>query len=203
MRPDTHIIIFAKAPLAGFAKTRLIPVLGESGAAELAQRLFYQAIEQALAAGLGSVELCMTPGPDDPCWKAFKLADSLLLSSQGEGGLGERMARASERALQQNNAVLLMGTDCPGLTSSVLQQAASMLKHYDSCMVPVSDGGYALLGLTRFDDALFWDIPWSTSQVSCLTRERIQSLNWTLAELEELHDIDEADDLKFLPEENK
>lgn len=195
-----HIIIFAKAPLVGFAKTRLIPVLGETETAKLAKRLFFHAIEQALNAGLGSVELCVTPSLDHACWQALDLPASLILTEQGEGDLGQRMSLASKRALQETKTVLLMGTDCPGLTADRLKCAADSLETHDACLTPVSDGGYALLGLTRFDDGLFTGIPWSTAAVARLTIERFQALNWTLANLATLHDIDEIDDLRYLPE---
>lgn len=200
MHPQCHIIIFAKAPLTGFAKTRLIPALGEVETAKLARRLFFHAIEQALNADLGSVELCVTPSMDHVCWQAFDLPASLILTEQGDGDLGQRMARASNRALQQNKAVLLMGTDCPDLNADLLKQAANSLMQHDACLTPVVDGGYALLGLTKFDDYLFTNIPWSTSEVTRLTLERCQALNWTLAKLTTLHDIDEAEDLRYLPE---
>lgn len=200
MYTDTHIIIFAKAPLPGFAKTRLIPALGASGAAELARRLFDHACEQAMAAQLGSVELCVTPDITDPCWQQIEFPEGLTFSSQGEGDLGERMARATQRALDEHSSVLLMGTDCPALTTSVIVQAAEFLNYEEACLAPVSDGGYALLGLKRFHHSLFNEIRWSTEQVAQTTRQRLAALNWSLAELDELHDIDEADDLKFLPE---
>lgn len=203
MYTDTHIIIFAKAPLPGFAKTRLIPVLGESGAAQVARQLFYHAIEQALTAQLGTVELCVTPDLEDACWQDLALPEQLILSSQGEGDLGERMARATQAALKKHDAVLLTGTDCPGLTAALLIEAATLLHRHAACMAPVSDGGYALLGLKQFDETLFSDIPWSTADVAACTRIRLDALNWPFAELGELHDIDELEDLIYLPEEWK
>jgi rSAM/selenodomain-associated transferase 1 len=199
MQTDTHIIIFAKAPLPGFAKTRLIPALGQSGAAKLAQHLFYHSIDQAINAQLGTVELCVTPGLEDVCWQDFPLPKDLIISEQGEGDLGARMARATQRALKAHRSVLLIGTDCPGLTASMLNDAAALLNQHDACLIPVSDGGYALLGLRHFDETLFSHIPWSTAEVAALTRARLHALNWSLAELAELHDIDEPGDLYYLP----
>ena len=57
-----RIVIFAKAPRAGYAKTRLIPALGADGAARLARRMLTHMVNQALDAGVGPTELCMTPG---------------------------------------------------------------------------------------------------------------------------------------------
>lgn len=200
MNKQTHIIIFAKAPLAGFAKTRLIPALGEQGAAQLAKQLFDHAIKEALSADIGSVELCLTPSLENDCWKEFNLAKNLIITEQGEGDLGERMARASERALKSKRAVLLIGTDCPELDRSYLREAAEELACHDACLTPVSDGGYALMGLNAFHASLFNNMPWSTESVSDLTFERFRYLDWQVAHLRELHDIDEPDDLRYLPE---
>jgi rSAM/selenodomain-associated transferase 1 len=200
MNRQTHIIIFAKAPLAGFAKTRLIPALGEKGAAQLAKRLFDHALAEALSADIGSVELCVTPGLENHCWKNFQFPENLTLTEQGEGDLGERMARASKRSLGYHESVLLIGTDCPELNRSYLQEAADELSCHDACLTPVSDGGYALMGLKAFHSSLFEDMPWSTDKVSALTLERFRKLDWQVAHLKPLHDIDEADDLKYLPE---
>jgi hypothetical protein len=199
MTAKTHIIIFAKAPLAGFAKTRLIPALGEQGAADLAKRLFDHALAEALAANIGTVELCVTPNLEHEFWQSFKASNRLSLTEQGEGDLGERMARATQRALEKYPSVLLMGTDCPKLNRHYLRDAADELTCHDACLTPVSDGGYALMGLRAFHVSLFEDMPWSTSKVSALTLERFRNLDWLVAHLKPLHDIDEAEDLKYLP----
>ena len=135
------------------------------------------------------------------CWKDFNLPKSITITEQGEGDLGERMARASKRTLQRNGAVLLVGTDCPGLDRTYLREAAEELACHDACLSPVSDGGYALMGLNAFHPSLFDSMPWSTEKVSALTLERFRHLDWQVAHLRALHDIDEPGDLKYLPDE--
>ncbi|MBV1790668.1 TIGR04282 family arsenosugar biosynthesis glycosyltransferase [Marinobacterium sp. D7] len=192
----TRIVILAKAPLPGLAKTRLIPVLGERGAAQLAERMLHHTLREACAADLGPVELCVTPDTDHPCWTSRPA--SVALSEQGGGDLGERMARIAARITAAGGPVLLIGTDCPALTADRLRRAAAALEQGDAVMTPAADGGYVLLGLNRFDLSLFRDIPWSTEQVAQLTRERTEALGWRLHELATLHDIDEAGDLVHL-----
>ncbi|MDZ4355755.1 MAG: DUF2064 domain-containing protein, partial [Variovorax sp.] len=101
MAQPPRIVIFAKAPVAGLAKTRLIPALGAQGAARLAAALLRHAVAQALASAAGPVELCVTPAPRDPVWSGLMPQAQLSWSDQGDGDLGERMARASQRALAQ------------------------------------------------------------------------------------------------------
>jgi uncharacterized protein len=195
-----RIVIFAKAPVPGFAKTRLIPALGPEGAAALAARLLAHALVQAQAARVGPVTLCMTPAPDDPAWSGVPLPEGIILTAQGEGDLGARMARVAERVTAAGEAILLIGTDCPGLTAERLREAALVLASSDAVMIPAMDGGYTLLGLSRFDAAVFKDIAWSTASVAQETRQRIKALGWSLWEGAPLPDIDEPGDLRFLPE---
>lgn len=193
-----RIVIFAKAPRAGQAKTRLIPALGAAGAAALAERMLLQTVRQAERAQLGCVELCCAP-LDDSAWQGLHLPETLIMSDQGGGSLGERMARASQRVLSSHESVLLIGTDCPGLTAERLREVAKALSTADAVMVPAVDGGYVALGLRRFDPRVFEDIPWGTSEVAARTLARFTLLRWRQHVLAAEHDIDEPSDLQHLP----
>ncbi len=200
-------IVFAKAPLAGFAKTRLIPALGAQGAADLAKRMLKHAVQQALEARLGPVELCCAPAAGDAGLREFVALPGIGLSDQGEGDLGQRMARALERGLRQHHKVLLIGSDAPALDSTVLASAATTLDAHDAVFVPALDGGYVLVGLRKPIDGLapgalpdiFSAMPWSTPQVMQRTRERLARQGIGHAELAALVDIDEPADLRHLP----
>lgn len=194
----TCIIIFAKFPAHGMAKTRLQPALGVEGAAAIAKKLLLHSIEQALATGF-TVELCVSPAPTDPCWQDLELPANLQWSAQAQGDLGLRMLMASQNALNDFDKVLLMGTDCPDLIVEQLQSAAQQLEQHDTVMIPAFDGGYVLLGFKQVDASLFANITWSTSSVAAVTQQRIKALDWSLALLDPLVDIDEPDDLQYLP----
>lgn len=199
MKKPVRIVIFAKAPLPGFAKTRLIPALGAQGAADLARRLLARTLKQALAAKVGPVELCVSPSAADPGWQEFPAATAVQWTHQGEGDLGTRMARAARRVLDAGESVLLIGTDCPALDATQLKQAASALQHSDATLVPAFDGGYVLLGLNRFHLSLFSGIAWSTDRVAAETMSRLSALDWSVQSHPAMHDIDEPVDLKWLP----
>ncbi|AGP48839.1 MULTISPECIES: TIGR04282 family arsenosugar biosynthesis glycosyltransferase [unclassified Psychrobacter] len=198
MQTDTLIIIFAKFPARGMAKTRLQPALGLEGASLIAKQLLLHSVEQALATGL-SVELCVSPAPTDLCWQTLGLPESLQWSAQANDDLGLRMLAASQQGLYKFKQVVLIGTDCPSLTPLRIQDAVHQLEQSDTVMIPASDGGYVLLGFKQADASLFSDIEWSTASVAAVTRQRIAALGWTLALLDPLHDIDEPTDLKHLP----
>ena len=198
MPTDTLIIIFAKFPARGMAKTRLQPALGVEGSTSMARQLLLHSVEQAVASGF-SVELCVSPAPNDPCWQTLNLPESLQWSAQADGDLGLRMLTASQQALSKFEQVLLIGTDCPSLTETRIQGAVQQLEQSDAVMIPASDGGYVLLGFKQIHADLFSDIEWSTASVAAVTRQRIKALDWSLILLNPLHDIDEPADLKYLP----
>ena len=201
MTEALRIVVFAKAPRAGMVKTRLIPALGTEGAAQLARRLLDHALAQALQAQVGPVELCMSPGPNDAAWQGIELPDKLLRTDQGEGDLGERMARAVHRvtAGPHGQPIVLMGTDCPALTAKVIAEATRQLACHDAVLVPVADGGYVLLGLRAECSEVFAAMPWSTPAVAAETLRRL-ALRGLRAWLgPTLHDIDEPADLFYLP----
>ncbi|CAH1386362.1 TIGR04282 family arsenosugar biosynthesis glycosyltransferase [Candidatus Nitrotoga sp. M5] len=193
-----RIIVFAKAPQPGFAKTRLIPALGAEGAAELAQKMLFNTLFEALAADIGTVELCITPKIDDVAWQDITLPLGIEITDQGKGDLGARLARASERAIENTESVLLIGTDCVEMSAALLRKAAKSMVEHDAVIHCTADGGYALLGLKHYRAALFSDIPWSTDTVACATILRIGQLGWSLHIGQVLHDVDVPQDLKYL-----
>jgi len=205
----TALIIFAKAPVAGLAKTRMIPALGAQGSAGLAQQLLWHAVQQAAQVPWDALELCVSPDTTHPAFAqaqhiAQKIAKDtsqghLSLSIQGNGDLGERMHRALVRGLSSHSAVLLMGTDAPDLNATVLQQAAQALLQHDAVFVPAHDGGYALVGLRQPRPALFEGMVWSTASVMAETRIRAHRAGVRWCELAPVHDMDEPTDLYHLP----
>jgi len=186
----TRIVIFAKQPVPGWVKTRLIPALGADGAARLAAEMLARTVAEADATGL-DVELCGEPDP------AAWFEGPVALTAQGEGDLGERLARAAERVLA-DEPVLLIGADCPELDRSRLAAAADWLDRFDAVLHPAEDGGYVLLGLRRFDASLFEGISWSGPEVAEQTAARIEALGWSLGIGETLRDVDEPVDLAWL-----
>lgn len=197
----TRIVIFAKSPVAGFAKTRLIPALGAETAARLARRMLLHTLQEAGAAAVGPVELCVTPKPSDRAWQGWLSVEDITWSEQADGDLGNRMAQVAKRSIAENERVLLIGTDCPQLDAVHLRSAAELLDHCDAVLFPTFDGGYALLGLRRFDPRPFEQMPWSTAAVAAQTIDRIHDLGWSLAVGRMLQDIDEPADLQWLPED--
>lgn len=194
------LIVFAKAPVAGQAKTRLAPALGAAGAAALAERLLVHAVGQGLCAGFAEVELCAAPDTTHPVFARLAAQHAALqLGVQGDGDLGARMHRALARRLAGHRPMLLIGTDAPALDAAVLRAAAQALAACDAVFVPALDGGYALVGLASPQPALFAGMAWSTPQVMAETRLRARRAGLRWVELPAVADIDEPADLVHLP----
>ena len=194
MNEPVAVAVLAKAPIAGFAKTRLIPVLGARGAAVLQERLVERAVETACAAAIGPVTLWTTPDESHPVFQSIGARLGITLARQADGDLGARMLAAITAA---NTCVLLIGSDCPALTLDHLRAAADVLRdRAPAVVIPAEDGGYALIGLRTSEPALFSDMPWSTPLVMNETRRRLRTLGLTWCEPVMLWDVDLPQDLE-------
>jgi rSAM/selenodomain-associated transferase 1 len=195
--PETGIAILAKAPVPGYAKTRLIPRLGAAGAAALQAEFLARTVRTALAAGIGPVTLWCSPDTAHPAFAACAADGQLRLHGQPGGDLGARMAAAVAGSCAEGGT-LVIGTDCPALTATGLRAAAAALADHDAVLIPAEDGGYVLIGLRRTAPSLFRDIPWSTPQVLAATRDRLRAAGLSWHEPAALWDVDHPADLARL-----
>ncbi len=193
-----HILVFAKAPVAGQVKTRLIPALDAEAAARLHGELMMHTLHTVCAANAGNVELWCAPDKQHPWFAACQARFPVTLHAQQGDDLGERMLHAATMALRRATAVILVGTDCPTLCAEDLHAAQSALLTADAALGPAADGGYWLLGLRHHDAALFSDIEWGSEQVLAVTRQRLHALGWTWRELATRWDVDRPADLERL-----
>jgi hypothetical protein len=193
-----QVALFAKAPVPGYAKTRLIPALGRIGAARLHRQLILWTLNTVNKAQLGPLSLWCAPARDQRFFRALRRYLGVRCYTQQGHSLGERMAYTAESLMPQGG-VLLICTDCPALTPAHLRTAAQMLQAKEAVLYPASDGGYVLLGLRVFHEGPFHHIQWGSASVLAETRKRLSQLGWDWWEGQTLHDIDEPDDLKYLP----
>jgi rSAM/selenodomain-associated transferase 1 len=193
------VIVFAKAPVPGAVKTRLVPALGAAGAAALHERMVDRALATAVEAAVGPVELCCTPDDPHPVLAALARAHDATLAAQGPGDLGQRMRAAFERVLGGAHAAILIGADCPALTPQHLRDgAAALAGEADAVIAPAEDGGYVLIGLKRAVDSLFAGVGWGGPTVMAETRERLAAAGLRWRELATLWDVDRPEDLDRL-----
>lgn len=191
-----RLVVFAKAPVPGCAKTRLIPALGADGAARLHRHLVRRALATAVESGLGPVELWCAPDTGHPFFAECAAAFGCSLHAQPPGDLGLRMREGLEAGLP----ALLLGSDAPGLTAEALRAAARELEQgRDAVLIPATDGGYVLIGLTRPAPGLFEDMPWGGPTVLEETRRRATRCALDLTEGPPCPDIDLPEDLVHCP----
>ena len=197
--------VFAKAPRAGYVKTRLIPLLGPDGACVLHARLLAHALRTVSAAAIGPLELWCLPTITDPALQQAAALEGASLLDQGDGSLGKRMQRAFASTLLREPRCILLGADCPSLTVQDLRMAAAALDKYDAVLTPAEDGGYVLIGLQRGPQLalarLFDGIAWSTETVLQATRERFRELQLRWHELPTRWDVDRPEDYHRLVRE--
>ena len=198
MNEPIAVAVLAKAPVAGFAKTRLIPVLGADGAARLQEQLIKRAVATACDAATGPVTLWATPDESHPAFQAIAARRGIALAAQGDGDLGARMLAAVAAAA---GPCLVVGTDCPMLSAEHLRSAADILGGgSDVVIIPADDGGYVLVGMRKPQPALFSDMRWSTPGVMDETRRRLRQLGLAWQEPATLWDVDVPEDLARLRE---
>jgi rSAM/selenodomain-associated transferase 2/rSAM/selenodomain-associated transferase 1 len=195
-RAPAAVAVLAKAPVVGLAKTRLIPLLGASGAARAQRNFTLQTLGAARAASTGAITLWCAPDVRHRFFRALHQRHGVLCLAQAYGDLGQRMqcAVATHFAQHRRTPLLIVGTDCPALTPAHLQQAADALQTHDAVLVPAEDGGYVLLGLRRSMPEVFVGVDWSTAQVLAQTRKRLRQACATWCELPTLWDVDEPAD---------
>lgn len=195
------LIIFSKAPIAGQVKTRLQADIGPEACAVLQERMIKKTLSTALASSADRVLLYTSPDSHHPLFQSLGKQPGVSLFRQVGTDLGERMCRAFSKTLKTPAYALLIGTDCPALTPTILDQCFEELEQGTDCvLVPALDGGYVLIGMSQAHAEVFAEINWGSEQVLAQTLERIKSLGMSFRFLPALNDIDTLNDLKACTE---
>jgi len=187
-----RLIIFVKNPIEGEVKTRLASSLGDEKALEVYQQLLK--ITAGVAEDVNAEKLVSyskyVEESDDFDETIFDK------SVQKKGNLGEKMKHAFRDGFDEGfNRIVLIGSDCPEITQSLIDEAFIELSEADSVIGPSDDGGYYLIGLSRFMPEIFDDVEWSTSSVFSSTITTLDDLEATYHVLKKLNDIDTENDL--------
>jgi len=196
---NSRLIIFAKAPKAGYSKTRLIPALGSDGAAQLHQQLVNHTLSNLNNNPFCAIELWCAPDTEHPFFEHCAQQFNITLHQQKGNDLGHRMSHAMRDVLTRTDSAIIIGTDCPTLTQEDLSETVTALKKHDAVIGPAVDGGYYLLGLNQHQGDLFTNINWGSDQVLKQTLQQSQQLKLNHHLLREQQDIDTPADLINLP----
>ncbi len=196
-----RIVVFAKTPQPGTAKTRLCPPLSPDQAARLARAFLLDVLDTC--AGLAGYEHILAYAPRGTRGEMAELAGNRWrLMLQRGPDLGERLANAFAATLREAAPrVLIVGTDTPHLGVDTLEAADAALASTDMVLGPSEDGGFYLIGLRRWVPSLLDEIRWSTEHALADTLGRAEDLGLTCTFLRRDYDIDEFDDLLRLTRE--
>lgn len=186
-----QLVLFAKYPLPGYAKTRLIPALGPEGAAKVHRHLAQRTIG-ILQQSDAPVEIRFA-GASAAAFRGW-LGDDIALVEQVEGGLTERLIDAG-----RDHPHIFFGADTPDLSVEHVRGAIDALAKHDVVIGPADDGGYYLIGMRRARPELLRDMSWSTADVTPETLRRCEALGLSVALLPVLADCDRPEDLDRWP----
>lgn len=184
------LIIFIKNPRPGKVKTRLAATMGD----ELALRI-YRALLDRIRQVTESLPVAKHLFYSDFIeendeWQPTHFTKKI----QYNGEIGERMSHAFAKILQRHERAVIVGSDVPGITTDILNEAFEKLANHDFTIGGTDDGGYYLLGMNAFEPAVFEGIEWSTAAVFSQTMETITRLGKTCHQLPVLPDIDYEED---------
>jgi len=189
------LLVFTRVPIPGQTKTRLIPLLGAKGAAEFHQTVLQSALAESCVSDFSTVEIWCATENGHQYLKQYKLDYACAIKIQQGDDLGERMHHATETSLAENTFVVIIGSDCPAITTDILNQAHQYLSNgKDAVLGTAKDGGYYLIGLSASHPEIFQDITWGEGNVAERTRQNFADLGLDYVELEELPDIDTPGD---------
>jgi rSAM/selenodomain-associated transferase 1 len=189
---STALIIFVRNPVHGKVKTRLAKVIGDDRALEIYILLLKHTFDITKGLKCKKFVFYANEIAQDDLWSGADFGKRL----QRGNDLGERMQNAmNELFIKGFSQVIIIGSDCFELNSSVLEDAISYLNKNDAVFGPAQDGGYYLLGLKTLIPELFVNKKWSTNEVAKETINDFKRLQISYYLLPKLNDIDDAFDL--------
>ncbi|MBI2190448.1 MAG: TIGR04282 family arsenosugar biosynthesis glycosyltransferase [Planctomycetes bacterium] len=192
------LILFAKAPLPGLAKTRLGTRLSDAECAALAEAFIRDTAQTMRGVAAEYKRVAFTP-PEASATLQALIGPDIGCFAQAGGDLGDRLLAAFERAFAEGcRRVLILGTDTPTLPASMMDRAFESLRSADLVLGPSTDGGYYLIGLRRPVPALFQDIPWGTEKVLERTLDVVARESLSFHLLPPWYDVDTPEQLDFL-----
>ncbi len=192
--PHARLIIFAKAPLAGYCKTRLIPELGGQGAAQLQEELIDNCLSRLCHEPLCPTELWCSPDTQHPFFGTMSRKFPVSLYPQKGADLGEKMFHAM--SFIDSTYTIIVGTDCPEISIKYIETSLILLsKNRNAVIGPAEDGGYVLLGLRCIVEDLFQNILWGTEHVFSQTTHKLDASKYNWQALDTLWDLDDIQDM--------
>lgn len=201
--PSAALLVFARAPVAGEVKTRLIPALGAEGAAELYRCFLLDTLAGAAGVEAGVIVAAAEQAQREAVQAlvAETCPGAEVVAQEGRD-LGERMLNAFRRTLAAGRqSAVIIGSDAPSLPWDWVREALASAEERDLTLGPCRDGGYYLIGAHAVIPSLFVEMPWSGPTVLSDTLRKARQLHLTVSLLEPWYDVDTPEDLERLRSE--
>ena len=194
------LVQFAREPVAGQVKTRLLPQLSPLQAQQLHSNMVLHTCRTLCQSALGPVQLAVAGDPAAGLFEDCRNQGVMEVVRQTPGNLGRRMAAAIREGLREYSTVIVVGSDAPALDAGYLRKARRVLDNCDVVLGPAADGGYVLIGMRRWAPQLFEGISWGSAEVLAQSVAQLRKLQLRYELLPTLVDIDRPEDLQHLPE---
>jgi hypothetical protein len=173
MKTEGALLVFAKSPVAGQVKTRLIPDIGRQRATTLYKELLTRTLDTAIKTKFSEIQIWVSGNIHHQYFSHLKNKGSFKFFQQSGNDLGTRMFNAFDSVLSEYPCAVLIGSDCPSLTCADLRSAMTLLESgKDMVLGPAEDGGYYLIGLRKNNAELFSGIQWGKENVFSETYSR-------------------------------
>ena len=200
MRERDCIVVMAKQPISGLAKSRLGASLGNDAAAGLYEAFLLDTLTVCMSVDATTL---VSYAPDDAEARTYfaLVAPTAVLAPQREVSFGERLSNSMSAVFDRGFArVAILGSDIPHLQRSWITGAFAALDDHGAALGPTLDGGYYLLALAAPEPRLFADIDWSSGRELAQTLQRAGELGLGVQSLPRTFDVDDVDDLRALRE---
>ncbi len=192
------IYLFAKKPVQGEVKTRLLDEFNTREATDIAVGLLRATVDRVYAAWPGRVVISVWPDDNHPEFIRIKQKYDIAFTSQAPGDLGRKMYAALNKGIVDYGAAAVLGCDIPHIDVAVLAHSFHCLSNGRNVIGPAADGGFYLLGLTQTHPKMFKDIDWGTESVLQGTLKQFKQCGIAIPEmLATMRDIDTAADVRW------
>ena len=181
----------AKAPVPGVVKTRLCPPYTHEQAAEIACALL-EDTWHAASAMAGAKLVLVLSGALQALPQSLQHMD---IVSQPDGDLGMRIEFAARTGLHRASPVLVLGSDAPGISVDTLHSAAALLGSRDVVLGPSRDGGFYLIGFSRWEQGMLKGLPWSSKDTLAATMKQLEARGFRVGTVASLDDVDTVEDV--------
>lgn len=192
------LYLFARAPVAGTVKTRMQPALSPDGSARLAEIMLLQTVSRVSKVWPGVTVVAVTPSEQHQVFQRMIREFGIKIAVQQGNDLGQRMANVLLAGIKDHGCAVVMGCDVPHFGNRILESCYAALSQGKNVVGPTLDGGFYLLGLQRYDDALFSGVRWGGAQVMAKLGRNAGSIGMELHQLDKLRDVDNFEDLVWL-----